>query len=156
MYIEHPFFIDGKYYAKIDNQMIEITKEVAYAMNNFRRMSIPKCVEVRNENGEVVAKRLREVPYSSHSNEIVDFSIETMPDPFCDVEEEAITAVRCQQIRQAIDGLTEIEKVIVRGIYFEDMTLETVGSLLGISYQAVQNRLKVIHAKMKNMLDKKI
>lgn len=155
MYIEHPFFFDGKYYAKIDDQMIEITKEVAYAMNNFRRMSIPKRVEVRNEEGEVVGKRLREVPYSSHSNEIVDFSIETMPDPFCDVEEEAMDSVCCQQLHQAIDRLTEIEKVIVRGIYFEDMTLEQVGKLLGVSYQAVQNRLRAIHAKMKNMLENK-
>lgn len=156
MYIEHPFFIDGKYYAKIDNQMIEITKEVAYAMNNFRRMGIPKCVEVRNEQGEVVEKRLREVPYSSHSNEDVDFSVETMPDPLCDVEGEAIASVRFQQLHRAIDKLTEVEKVIVRGVYFEDMTLETVGSLLGISYQAVQKHLKVIHAKMKNMLEKRI
>ncbi len=35
MYIEHPYFYEGKYYANIDGEMIEITKEVAYAMNNF-------------------------------------------------------------------------------------------------------------------------
>ena len=32
MYIEHPYFYEGKYYANIDGEMIEITKEVAYAM----------------------------------------------------------------------------------------------------------------------------
>ncbi|MFR3903761.1 hypothetical protein [Hominisplanchenecus sp.] len=37
MYIEHPYFYDGKYYANVDGPMIEITKEVAYAMNNFYR-----------------------------------------------------------------------------------------------------------------------
>lgn len=153
MYIEHPFFIDGKYYAKIDNQMIEITKEVAYAMNNFKRMSIPKRVEVRNADGEVVEKRIREVPYSSHSDNAVNYSVETMPDPLCDVEDEALTSVRCQQLHQAIDKLTEIEKIIVRGIYFEDMTQEMIGKLLGISKPAVNKRLKIIFAKMKNMLE---
>ena len=39
MYIEHPYFYEGKYYANIDGEMIEVTKEVAYAMNNFYRSS---------------------------------------------------------------------------------------------------------------------
>ena len=42
MYIEHPYFYEGKYYANIDGEMIEITKEVAYAMNNFNRRSKAK------------------------------------------------------------------------------------------------------------------
>ena len=154
MYIEHPFFIDGKYYANIDNEMIEISKEVAYAMNNFRRNSVPKYVEVKNEQGEVIEKWLREVPYSGYSDDEINYSVETMPDPLCDVEEEAITSVCCEEVHQAIEKLTEIEKVIVRAVYFEDMTLDQVGSLLGISYQAVQWRLKAIHAKMKKQLQK--
>ena len=44
--------------------MIKITKEVAYAMNNFYRSSKAKKVEIKNELGEVVDKMLREVPYS--------------------------------------------------------------------------------------------
>ena len=31
MYIEHPYFYEGKYYANIDGEMIEITKEVEAA-----------------------------------------------------------------------------------------------------------------------------
>ena len=67
MYIEHPYFYEGKYYANIDGEMIEITKEVAYAMNNFYRSSKAKKVEIKNELGEVVDKMLREVPYSGQS-----------------------------------------------------------------------------------------
>ena len=67
MYIEHPYFYEGKYYANIDGEMIEVTKEVAYAMNNFYRSSKAKKVEIKNELGEVVDKMLREVPYSSQS-----------------------------------------------------------------------------------------
>ena len=54
MYIEHPYKYDGKYYANVDGKMIEITKEVAYAMNNFYRSSQPRKVEIKNEKGEVV------------------------------------------------------------------------------------------------------
>ena len=56
MYIEHPYFYEGKYYANIDGEMIEVTKEVAYAMNNFYRSSKAKKVEIKNELGEVVDK----------------------------------------------------------------------------------------------------
>lgn len=28
MYIEHPYFYEGKYYANIDGEMIEITKKL--------------------------------------------------------------------------------------------------------------------------------
>ena len=52
MYIEHPYFYEGKYYANIDGEMIEITKEVAYAMNNFYRSSKAKKVEIKNELGK--------------------------------------------------------------------------------------------------------
>ena len=58
MYIEHPYFYEGKYYANIDGEMIEITKEVAYAMNNFYRSSKAKKVEIKNEEGKVVDKML--------------------------------------------------------------------------------------------------
>ena len=40
MYIEHPYFYEGKYYANIDGEMIEITKEVAYAMKDVYKRQI--------------------------------------------------------------------------------------------------------------------
>ena len=79
MYIEHPYFYEGKYYANIDGEMIEITKEVAYAMNNFYRSSKAKKVEIKNELGEVVDKMLREVPYSGQSIDGEGFMIEDFP-----------------------------------------------------------------------------
>ena len=80
MYIEHPYFYEGKYYANIDGEMIEVTKEVAYAMNNFYRSSKAKKVELKNELGEVVDKMLREVPYSGQSIDGEGFMIEDFPD----------------------------------------------------------------------------
>ena len=54
MYIEHPYFVGDKYFAKVDGEFIEITKEVAYAMSNFYRSSKPRKIEVKNEKGEVI------------------------------------------------------------------------------------------------------
>lgn len=52
MYIEHPYFYEGKYYANIDGEMIEVTKEVAYAMNNFYRSSKAKKLRLRTKRGK--------------------------------------------------------------------------------------------------------
>ena len=114
MYIEHPYFYEGKYYANIDGEMIEITKEVAYAMNNFYRSSKAKKVEIKNELGEVVDKMLREVPYSGQSIDGEGFMIEDFPDLNCDVEHCVLTneyygaaepPVRCGESH--LSGLTE-------------------------------------------------
>mgnify|MGYP000279105734 CR=1 FL=1 len=93
MYIEHPYFYEGKYYANIDGEMIEVTKEVAYAMNNFYRSSKAKKVEIKNELGEVVDKMLREVPYSGQSIDGEVFMIEDFPDLNCDVEHCVLTKI---------------------------------------------------------------
>lgn len=37
MYIEHPFKYDGVYYAKVDGELIEITREQAKVMLSFYR-----------------------------------------------------------------------------------------------------------------------
>ncbi len=152
MYIEHPFFYDGKYFAKVDGKFIEISKEVAYAMNNFYRSSKPKVIEVKDKNGNVIEKYRREIPYSESLSDESGFSIDTMPDPLCDVEADALAGVVSDEVQEAIGKLSEIEKVIIRGIYFENMTVEAVGNLLGISHQAVSKRLKTILTKMRNLL----
>ena len=36
MYIEHPYFYEGKYYANIDGEMIEVTKK-SNIISNFRK-----------------------------------------------------------------------------------------------------------------------
>ncbi len=153
MYIEHPFFYDGKYFAKVDGEFIEISKEVAYAMNNFYRSSKPKTVDKTDDKGNVIERKRREVPCSETLGDEGYSLIESIPDLFCDVAEEAVSRVVGEDVNRAIDRLSEIEKIIVRGIYFEDMTQEEVSRLLGISYQAVSKRLKAILAKMRNLLN---
>ena len=105
MYIEHPYKYDGKYYANVDGKMIEITKEVAYAMNNFYRSSQPRKVEIKNEKGEVVERKLREIPYSETNGQDYEFSIEDFPDYSCDVEDSVISSVERRDIHKVINQL---------------------------------------------------
>ena len=155
MYIEHPYFYDGKYYANVDGQMIEITKEVAYAMNNFYRSSKAKKVEINNELGEVVDKMLREVPYSGQSVDGEGFMIEDFPDVNCDVENSVITKMEHQDIHKVINQLSSEERMIVYGIYFENKTQLQMAAIMGVSRQVLAYKLKAILNKMRKIyLDK--
>lgn len=155
MYIEHPYFYDGKYYANVDGQMIEITKEVAYAMNNFYRSSKAKKVEIKNELGEVVDKMLREVPYSGQSVDGEGLMIEDFPDMNCDVENSVITKIEQQDIHKVINLLSAEERMIVYGIYFENKTQLQMAAIMGVSRQVLAYKLKAILNKMRKIyLDK--
>ena len=155
MYIEHPYFYDGKYYANVDGQMIEITKEVAYAMNNFYRSSKAKKVEIKNELGEVVDKMLREVPYSGQSVDGEGLMIEDFPDMNCDVENSVITKMEQQDIHKVINLLSAEEQMIVYGIYFENKTQLQMAAIMGVSRQVLAYKLKAILNKMRKIyLDK--
>ena len=151
MYIEHPYFYDGKYYANVDGQMIEITKEVAYAMNNFYRSSKAKKVEIKNELGEVVDKMLREVPYSGQSVDGEGLMIEDFPDMNCDIENSVITKMEQQDIHKVINQLNSEERMIVYGIYFENKTQLQMAAIMGVSRQVLAYKLKTILNKMRKI-----
>ena len=143
MYIEHPYKYDGKYYANVDGKMIEITKEVAYAMNNFYRSSQPRKVEIKNEKGEVVERKLREIPYSETNGQDYEFSIEDFPDYSCDVEDSVISSVERRDIHKVINQLDAEERMVIYSIYFENKTqvqLADYGSVpAGSGVQAENN-----------------
>ena len=135
--------------------MIEITKEVAYAMNNFYRSSKAKKVEIKNELGEVVDKMLREVPYSGQSVDGEGLMIEDFPDMNCDVENSVITKMEQQDIHKVINLLSAEERMIVYGIYFENKTQLQMAAIMGVSRQVLAYKLKAILNKMRKIyLDK--
>lgn len=155
MYIEHPYFYNGKYYAKVDGKMIEITKEVAYAMNNFYRISKPKRIEAKATDGEVIYKLLREIPLSGMIEFEKNFSIESFPDVSCDVEEMVLRRLEQKLIHQVIEELTESEKMLIFSFYFDNKTQEEIAAILGVSQQVVAYRLKKVLMKMKRICKQK-
>lgn len=149
MYIEHPYFYNDKYFAKVDGKFIEITKEVAYAMNNFYRSSKPKKVEVKNKKGEVIEKVNREIPYSDTKYYDYDLSIEDLPDYSCNVEDSVISTLEQKDIHKIIEQLNSEEKLIIYGIYFENKSQVEVARMLGISRQMLAYKLKATLNKMR-------
>ena len=140
MYIEHPYFYEGKYYANIDGEMIEITKKV----------------EIKNELGEIVDKMLREVPYSGQSIDGEGFMTEDFPDLNCDVEHSVLTKMEQQDIHKVIDQLNAEERMIIYGIFFENKTQTQMAEIMGISRQVLAYKLKTILNKMREMYMKEI
>ncbi len=131
--------------------MIEITKEVAYAMNNFYRSSKAKKVEIKNELGEVVDKMLREVPYSGQSIDGEGFMIEDFPDLNCDVE-------HCVLTENGTAGYSQSnQSAELRGThdylwhFFENKTQTQMAEIMGISRQMLSYKLKSILNKMREM-----
>lgn len=155
MYIEHPYFYNGRYYAKVDGKMIEITKEVAYAMNNFYRTSKPKKNEIRTADGEVISKMLREIPLSELIESEKNFSIESFPDYSCNVEELVIKRMEENKIHQVIEELDEGEKILIYSFYFDNKKQEEIAAILGVSQQVVAYRLKKVLMKMKRICKQK-
>lgn len=156
MYIEHPYKYNGKYYANVDGKMIEITKEVAYAMNNFYRSSQPRKVEIKNAKGEVVERRLREIPYSETNGQNYEFSIEDFPDYSWDVEDSVISSVERRDIRKVINQLDAEERMIIYSIFFENKTQVQLAGIMGVSRQVLAYKLKTILNKMRRMYQEKI
>lgn len=155
MYIEHPYLYEGKYYAKVDNQFIEITKEVAYAMNNFYRSSLPKKVDIKDEDGEIVDRVRREISYSE-ANDLSgesDFSIETFPDNSIDVEEIVVGDIQRKELIQLIETLSDDEKYIIDSIYYKDELQKNIAAKMNISQQMVAYKLKMALKKLRYRLE---
>lgn len=155
MYIEHPFFYNGKYFAKVDGKFIEITKEVAYAMNNFWRSSKPKKVEIKNEKGDVIERVNREIPYSETKYYDYQLSIEELQDYSCDVEETIINSLEKKEIHKVIRQLDFEERKLIYSIYFENKSQVELAKTMGISRQVLAYKLKVTLNKMREMYLKK-
>ena len=61
MYVQHPYKFDGKYYAKIDGNFYEISKEVAMAMLSSYRKEIYRSLKwAPEDDSEETEKKLQE------------------------------------------------------------------------------------------------
>ena len=155
MYIEHPYLYEGKYYAKVDNQFVEITKEVAYAMNNFYRNSLPKKVDIKDENGEIIDHVRREISYSE-ANDLSgesDFSIETVADTSLSVEDTVIENLERSEMLQLIDTLPEEERYIIVSIFYKGEIKKDVAEELNISRPMLTYKLKSALKKLRYKLE---
>ena len=74
MYVQHPYKFDGKYFANVDGEFIEITKEVAMAMLSDYRKQIYRSRKwaPETEDKEAEAQRQEEDSVIESMTELVD------------------------------------------------------------------------------------
>ena len=73
-------------------------------------------VEIKNAKGEVIERRLREIPYSETNGQDYEFSIEDFPDYSCDVEDSVISSVERRDIHKVINQLDAEDKIKIDSI----------------------------------------
>jgi len=150
--LEHPYSVDGKYYAKIDGELHEISEEVFREMHNSYRRSLEKKVETKNEKGEVIERKPREVSFTEQYGENAQSVMDAIPDSSVDVENEVVERMEHQEVHKIISKLEPEEKLIIYSVFFEGKTQDEVGRIMGISQPAVHQRLEKILEKMHQML----
>ena len=74
MYVQHPYKFDGKYFANIDGEFIEISKEVAMAMLSDYRKQIYRSRKwaPETDDKEAEAQRQEEDSVIESMTELVD------------------------------------------------------------------------------------
>lgn len=83
MYVQHPYKFDGKYYANIDGEFFEITKEVAMAMLSDYRKQIYRSrkwapetedaqEEAKNQEEDAILADMAELTEEDNDQEVVD------------------------------------------------------------------------------------
>lgn len=85
MYIEHPFKYNGVYYAKIDGELIEITKEQAKVMLSFYR------------NSRNYEKRWSPKDKEKTAKQTQDDQMDSCQDLLRELEEEEKNTTECRQ-----------------------------------------------------------
>lgn len=165
MYIEHPFKYNGVYYAKIDGELIEITKEQAKVMLSFYRNSrnyekrwAPKDSENDKQKNEEVTEEcqdlLRELEEEEKRVEpcerIISCSTQKQKRKMI-LQREMILDCVFSENAEGISMLAEEDQHIIREVYFNDVPQVQVAKGLGITPQALNSRLKYIMVRLRRM-----
>lgn len=69
------------------------------------------------------------------------------------VEELVLCKIRHEQLRKALDILTEKERALILALFFEEKTEREVAEAMGISHQAIHKRKNKILKKLKLILE---
>ena len=121
-------------------------------------------LELDDSIGEIVIElevsQSRRNRAETRRHESLEFMQEDQPghsprqfvDETADVEQFVVDADERERLHHAISQLEERDTLIVRRYYFENKTMQEIGSEIGISAMAVSKRLKKIPEKLKSLM----
>ena len=68
------------------------------------------------------------------------------------VEEDVINKIENERLRQAMERLLPEQRELLIKVYYQNIKLNDLAKEYGVSFQAIQNRLKKIYEKLKKFL----
>lgn len=145
MYKQHPYRYDGKFYANVDGNMVEISKEIAQAMDaHYKRWVRQQQADKKNE---VIVE-------SAFGNEVDEYEVmNTVPDENADVEKQVLEQIEYEELHKKINRLSSEERFLIYGIYFENLPYQKIADLLGITKGTVSKKLQKVLQKMRAMYE---
>ena len=142
-------------YIFIDGQRVHVTEEVYLAYQKGKRKFRYFEKDIKRERVKINQKDKKEkiLPKKEISYEYLiweegrDFIDESK-----DVEEEVIRTLMIEVVRDAITTLTEDEKQIINGLFFENKPGKMIAKELGVSEMTISKRKHAILKKLRIIL----
>lgn len=141
----------------INGKNVCVTDEVYTAFKKGERKDKYLTSDLKHDrflinriSGTVEVIPSREDSYERLTNDCrVEFADESK-----NTEDEAITTLLIEEMRDALATLTDTEKQIIYGLFFEDKTAKRIARELGISVTAICKRKRNILKKLRKILEK--
>jgi len=156
MYVEHPYKFNDKFYAKVDGEFYEITREVAKAMLSAYRNEIYRSRKWNPEGSKDIKRKTKrtEILDCVFSENADGIGVEDLPDvQQRSVEDMVIMETEAVELHKNIEKLSEQEQFIIKSIYFEGIKQVDLAKILGISKVRMSQKVKAILKKMRKMYE---
>lgn len=156
MYVEHPYKFNDKFYAKVDGEFYEITKEVAKAMLSAYRNEIYRSRKWNPEDSKDVKRKTKrtEILDCVFSENVDGIGVGDLPDVMQrSVEDLVIMETEATELHKKIEKLSEQEQFIIKSIYFDGIKQVELAKLLGISKVRMSQKVNAILKKMRKMYE---
>ena len=117
---------------------------------NGKPVSVPKEVAefLEQERKREQAQDKRDKRHLSRSEFETVLSCLGSTDP--PVEETVIQALQLETLRKAVQGLDAQEQNLIVLRYGQELTMEEIGTLCGVSKMTVSKRLRKLHEKLRS------
>ena len=144
------------FYAKVDGEFYEITREVAKAMLSAYRNEVYRSKKWQPEDPETMTRKtkwteLLDCVFSENTDGI---GVQDLPDEGQrSVEDLVILQAESAELHQNIAKLSEHEQFIIKSIYFEGMKQVELAKILGISKVRMSQKVSAILKKMRKMYE---
>ena len=133
-----------KYYIRVKNTLVEVTREVYLAFYRFER---------QERNQQEKEKRNHVISYDAwDTGERTGQELLALPDE-ANVEELAIAAIMSEKLHRCLRLLPEAEQRIIHDIYFEGKTETETAKTLAIPL-TLHYRRDAILRKLRKMLNR--